>query len=103
MSGQVFTIVGVSPAEFFGAEVGTAPDLFVPLMMQPTVMPAFENLLENPIVNRSWVQVLARTKTGFTPEQAAAAFDGVVRAQEPPPPPGVRGGTKEARRRPVSR
>ena len=95
LSGQVFTIVGVSPAEFFGAEIGTAPDLFVPLMMQPTVMPAFENLLENPIVNRSWVQVLARTRPGFTPEQAAAALDSIVQAQEPPPPPGMRTGGKE--------
>ena len=90
LSGQVFTIIGVSPPEFFGADVGTAPDVFVPLTMQPTVMPAYENLLENPIVNRSWVQILARTRPGFTAEQAAATLDGILRAHEPPPPPGVR-------------
>jgi len=27
-----------------------SPDVFVPVMMQPTAMPAFENLLENPII-----------------------------------------------------
>jgi hypothetical protein len=55
------------PAEFFGVEIGTpAPDIFLPLMMQPTVMPSFENLL-NPIVSRNWVQVIARAKPGVRP------------------------------------
>jgi predicted permease len=82
LSAVPFTIIGVTPREFFGVEVGTAPDVFVPIMMQPAVMPAFENLLENPIVNRGWVQIVARTKPGFSPDQAAAAIDSVVRASE---------------------
>jgi predicted permease len=77
LSSVPFTIIGVTPPEFFGVEIGAAPDLFIPLMMQPTVMPAFENLLDNPIVNRSWVQAIARTKPGVTREQAAAALDAV--------------------------
>ena len=44
LSGVPFTIVGVTPPEFFGVEVGTAPNLFVPVMMQPVVMPVTENL-----------------------------------------------------------
>ena len=51
-------------------------------MMQPTVMPAFENLLDKPIVNRSWVQAIARTKPGVTPEQAAAAMDAAQQSQQ---------------------
>jgi predicted permease len=82
LSGTPFTIVGVTPREFFGVDVGTAPDVFMPLMMQPTVMPAYENLLENPIVQRTWVQVIARTNAGIAPEQAAAPMDAVLRAQE---------------------
>jgi predicted permease len=82
LSAVPFTIVGVTPPEFFGADIGTAPDLFLPLMMQPTVMPSFENLLENPIVSRTWVQVLARTNPGFTAPQAAAALDGTYQAEE---------------------
>ena len=81
LSGSPFTIVGVTPPAFFGVEIGTAPDLFLPIMMQPTVMPAFENLLENPIVNRSWVQAIARTKSGVTPDQAAASLDATIQAQ----------------------
>jgi predicted permease len=93
-SGTPFTIIGVTPRDFFGVDVGTAPDVFLPLMMQPTVMPAYENLLENPIVQRTWVQVIARTKPGFTAEQAGAAMDAIVRAQpaNAPAPPAVKAG-----------
>ena len=84
LSDTPFTIVAVTPPEFFGVEVGTAPDIFVPLMMQPTVMPAFENLLQNPIVNRTWVNVIARTKPGFTPDQAAAAMDAALQSGQDP-------------------
>ena len=33
LNGVAFTIVGVTPARFFGAEVGSAPDVFIPLAM----------------------------------------------------------------------
>ena len=82
LSAMPFTIVGVTPAEFFGVEIGTAPDVFLPLMMQPTVMPSFENLLDKPIVNRSWVQAIARTRPGVTPEQAAAAMNAAQQSQQ---------------------
>jgi predicted permease len=78
LSGMPFTIVGVTPADFFGVEVGAAPDLFLPLTMQPAVMPAFENLLENPIVNRSWVQVVARLRPAVTSAQAASVFEAII-------------------------
>ncbi len=82
LSAMPFTIIGVTPAEFFGVEIGTAPDVFLPLMMQPTVMPSFENLLDKPIVNRSWVQAIARTRPGVTPEQAAAAMNAAQQSQQ---------------------
>jgi len=82
LSAMPFTIIGVTPREFFGVEIGTAPDIFVPLMMQPTVMPMFENLLDNPIVMRSWVQALARTTPGVDATRAAASLDAVLRADD---------------------
>jgi predicted permease len=85
LSGAPFTIIGVTPPEFFGVETGIAPDLFLPMMMQPTVMPAFENLLEEPIVSRTWVHTLARTKPGITPDHAASALDSLLRGQEAAP------------------
>ncbi|HEY7475294.1 MAG TPA: ABC transporter permease [Vicinamibacterales bacterium] len=80
LSSRPFTIVGVTPPGFFGAEVGTAPDLFLPLMMQPTVMPAFENLLEKPLVSRTWVKTIARPKRGVTIAQAAAELTSLSRS-----------------------
>jgi predicted permease len=84
LSDMPFTIIGVTPPEFFGVEVGRAPDIFVPIMMQPTVMPAFENLLDHPIVNRTWVQAIARTNPGVTADRAAAVLDAALEAAQDP-------------------
>jgi len=79
ISGTPFTIIGVTPSEFFGVEVGMDPDIFVPVMMQPTAMPAFENLLDDPIIHRTWLTTLGRLKPGIHPQQAAAALDALWR------------------------
>jgi len=91
VSGMPFTIIGVTTPEFFGVEMGTAPELFLPMMMQPTVMPAFENLLTDPIVSRTWVQTLARVRPGITPDHAASALDALIRRQENAPAPAAAG------------
>jgi predicted permease len=39
LNGTVFTVVGVAAPEFFGTEVGRAPDLWAPLAAQPQVQP----------------------------------------------------------------
>ena len=75
ISGTPFDIVGVTPPEFFGAEVGTAPELYAPVMMQPTVMPMTVNLLERPNVYSTWLRVLGRLKPGVSAGQAAARLD----------------------------
>jgi predicted permease len=82
LSGTPFTIIGITPPEFSGLEVGAPADLFVPIMMQPTMMPASENLLDDPINNREWVRTIARTRPGVTQRQAAAAMDAVLRSDE---------------------
>jgi predicted permease len=75
ISGTRFSIIGVTPPEFFGVEVGTAAAIFLPIMMQPTVMPDFENLLDKPIIYRTWLQVVARLEPGVSAQQAAATLD----------------------------
>jgi hypothetical protein len=70
ISGTPFTIVGVTPARFVGAEVGSSPDLFVPLMMQPAVMPVSENWLADPINGVSWLRVLVRLLPGVPVAEA---------------------------------
>lgn len=83
ISGTRFTIIGVTPPEFFGLEVGTSPDLFVPVLMQPTVMPDLENLLDRPIIYRTWLQVVSRIAAGATAAQAAAELEPVYNQEVP--------------------
>ena len=83
LCGTPFTVIGVTPPEFFGLEVGTAPDIFVPVMMQPAVMPSLENLLEQPIIYRTWLRMVGRLRPGVHPLQAASAL-GAIRDQEIP-------------------
>ena len=77
LSGTPFTVVGVAPSGFFGLEVGRAADIFVPVMMQPAVMPAAENWLEASIARSYWLTVVGRLRPGVTPRQATAAVAGL--------------------------
>jgi predicted permease len=92
LSDTPFTIIGVTPPGFFGVEVGAAPDLFLPIMMQPAVMPAFENLLDRPTNSRPWVHAIARTRAGVTTSQAAAALDALVQDGSQPKSANAGGG-----------
>jgi predicted permease len=77
LSGVPFTIVGVAPSGFFGLEVGRAADIFVPVMMQPAVMPAAENWLGASIARSSWLTIVGRLRPEITPQQAAGALAGL--------------------------
>ncbi len=83
VSGTRFTVIGVTPPEFFGLEVGTSPDLFLPVLMQPTVIPDLENLLDQPIIYRTWLQVVSRVAPGATAAQAAAQLEPVYNQEVP--------------------
>lgn len=84
LSGSNFTIIGVTPPEFFGLEVGAAPDIFVPVMMQPTLVQAQENLLtDRPSLYHTWLRIFGRLKPGITATQAAAALDGPFHQEIP--------------------
>jgi predicted permease len=82
LSGLPFTIVGVTPPDFVGTEVGSPPSLFVPVMMQPAVMPMMVNLLHRPNVYSTWLRILGRLKPGVSLEQAAAQLDALARVPE---------------------
>src|SRR5262249_30344938 len=67
LSGAPFTIVGVTPPEFFGLEVGNSMDISVPLMMQRQVMPGIEG-------HRIDFTVMGRLRPGITMPQAQASL-----------------------------
>lgn len=86
LSGVPFTIVGVAPAEFFGVEVGTSPTIFVPVMMQPIVMPVSENLLDRPGLYSTWLRGIGRLKPGTSLAQATARLDVLTQEASWSPP-----------------
>jgi predicted permease len=72
IAGMPFTVIGVTPPGFFGIEVGTAPSVFVPILMQPTVVPVLGNP-PNRITGQ--FRVLARLRPGVTAAQATAVLE----------------------------
>jgi len=75
LNGHPFTIIGVTPSEFYGTIVGFRPDLYVPMMTQPWVMPVLDPR-HNPLQSRTfvWLNLLGRLKPGVSREQAQAAM-----------------------------
>lgn len=74
IAGTPFTIIGVTPPRFFGLQVGDAPDISVPVMMQPQVMPDKENWLDRPRNTVDWLNLFGRLKPGVTLPQATSGL-----------------------------
>jgi hypothetical protein len=69
-------VVGVSAAGFSGLDPTASPDIRVPILMQPTLMPSMDWLKMSDRRQR-WVQVFARLKPGYTAESAEPAMQGL--------------------------
>ncbi len=70
------TIVGVSAAGFAGLDPAEAPQIRVPILMEPAMVPQWSWL--DPDDRRTrWVQVFARLKPGYTVESARAPLQGL--------------------------
>jgi predicted permease len=65
-----FTVIGVTAPEFFGVEVGTMPDVWVPLSMQPQLLWQGTILADDREAN--WLLVLGRRASGVTQARAAS-------------------------------
>jgi len=70
------TIVGVSAAGFAGIDPAQSPQIRVPVLMKPVMVPDWTWLYMD---NRRarWVQVFARLKPGYTVESAQAPLQGL--------------------------
>ena len=79
IDGTPFTIVGVTPPDFYGLQVGDAPEISVPVMMQPQVMPDKENWLGRAHNTVDWVMLFGRLKPGVTVPQATAGLQPLFR------------------------
>ena len=76
LNGHPFTIIGVTPPEFFGAAVGEAPDLWGPWMMseQISLGYTFKGNFNNPVN-----PMLARLKPEVSEQQARTLLTGLLR------------------------
>ena len=66
------TIVGVAQAEFDGIDMGNMTQIFLPLMMQPDMMPANKNFLTDR--RTRFVNAFGRLKPGVSRVQAQASL-----------------------------
>ena len=75
------TVVGVNPPHFSGLEPGENPDVFVPLSMQPTILPwrysRNPSLIGDP--DYWWVLLIGRLKQPIDERRAESVLDLVLR------------------------
>lgn len=73
LNGRRYTIIGVTPTGFAGTQRVDVPDLFVPMTMQPDLMPSSGYLLDR----RGWggIQQVGRIADGFNLEAVNAEIE----------------------------
>jgi predicted permease len=72
------TIIGVAQQGFDGVELGNAAKLFIPIMMQPDLMPLQKEFLTTR--RTRWVNAFGRLKPGVTTTQAKASLQPFMHA-----------------------
>jgi predicted permease len=77
---SIVTIVGVTPPGFIGETSGQQPDLWLPLRMQPSVLPGRDRLHDTPPDKAMWLHVFGRLKPGVPAAQAEAQANTIFRA-----------------------
>jgi predicted permease len=76
INGTNFTVVGITPPEFFGVRVRRAPDFWLPLSFQPQI-----ELRESFLTSKEayWLMPMGRLKPGVTLAQAQADVNVALR------------------------
>ncbi len=64
-----FTVLGVTPPEFFGDIVGAPTDIWIPITMEAQANPGHDYLKAARV---SWLMLMGRLKPGVTEQQAVA-------------------------------
>jgi predicted permease len=68
LNGHPFTVIGVAPQNFYGTIVGINAEYFVPMMMQPQILPGEDMEERWP----TFVHIMGRLKPGVSMTQAQA-------------------------------
>src|SRR5438309_7327230 len=72
LEGHPFEIIGVTPAGFFGREVGQSFDVAVPICAEPILYGEDSRLNDS---TEWWISVVGRLKPGWSAEQATASLN----------------------------
>jgi putative ABC transport system permease protein len=85
LNGYPFTIVGVAPRNFYGAELSEAAEVWVPMMMQAIIRPPSAGFLRESLGtdllshrDAGWLHAIARLRPGATRSAAAAECNGIA-------------------------
>jgi predicted permease len=82
LMGTTLTVIGVAAPGFTGESVGDKPDFWIPMMMQPLVMPGRDWLhedLSKSIEKVMWLHAFGRLKPGVTQARAQTEIDVLFR------------------------
>ena len=88
LNGHNFTIIGVTPPGFSGAQMGVVRDLYVPMMMQAVVRPpraGYSGEMDPDLLRRRsnrWLYSVGKLKPGVSIEQAQADLALIAKQQE---------------------
>jgi predicted permease len=76
INGTNFTVVGVTPPEFFGVRVRRPPDFWLPLSFQPQI-----ELRDSFLTDKQayWLMIMGRLKPGVSMDQAQASVNLALR------------------------
>ncbi len=81
VNGSPYTVVGVTPAEFTGTDMGVQPALWIPMAMNRQIKPN-DNINWYEERRGLFVNTIARLKPGVTLEQAQAELTAMARRLE---------------------
>jgi predicted permease len=77
LNNSAMTVIGIAPKRFFGVNVGSTPDVYVPLTMKAQATPTWDMLEER---SAHYLHLLGKLKPGMSREQAQASLQPVFKA-----------------------
>jgi len=72
VNGHPFTVAGVAPPGFHSVVWNQHPDLYVPITMQPVIMPEWSYLSDH---RATWLTMVGRLRPSETPQHASASIN----------------------------
>jgi predicted permease len=77
------TVIGVAPPGFHGETVGDKPEIWIPMLMQPLIMPGrdwlHEQLTADNVAKTMWLHAIGRMKPGVNPARVQTEMDVLFR------------------------